>query len=229
MTKKSENSNQETVSSYKIVTDLKTLKRQSSEFYKKDYETEDEYKAILNDAIHKMTDALVDNKAHYCISANAIGLNKKIGIANVTSPIILVNPKIQVNPGSVQIPYIECNISLQNRLFITIRETKITVTADNLLEPLILEYNGILDEKENPELYTNTELMEIVFVQQLIDSMNGILVFERSYVPKHTPIVNTQEKIQRNELVTLVKGDKEMKVKYKRIEKFLVEGWLLQN
>lgn len=212
---------------YKLIQDLKSLKDESLKLIKTDFDSEDDYKSELNGIINDAIAALADNPAHYACSANQIGALYQVGVVNVTSPIILVNPVLRVNSDSVKVPYIECNISLQNRLFITMRETSITVTAENLAEPLVLSYNESLDQKENPTLYTNTELMEIVYLQQVIDSMHGILPIDRTFIPKKQPIT-VEDKIQRNQLITLVKGDKTMVIKFKKIDQYLNDGWIVK-
>lgn len=215
-----------TLKNYNLETKLELLQLPSKEFIKSDYE-ETEYKTILNNTINELTSALVDNPAHYCIAANQIGNPIQIGLVNVISPIILVNPKIEIPKSATLFPYLECHINLQNRLFITSRYNHIIVTADNIVEPLDLYYEGSLIQTENPELYTNTQLMEIIFLQQLIDSMNGILPIQRQFIPKRTPIINDSDKIQRNELCTLERDGKKINIKFKKINKFIEEGWSL--
>jgi peptide deformylase len=215
-----------TSKNYKLVTDIIKLKTPSAELCKTNFETEDEYKSILSSTINTCIAALSDNTAHYCAAANQIGVLYKVGIVNITEPIILINPVLIVNDETKKVPYLECNISLQSKLFITHRFVDITVIADNLASPLVLKYDGILDQVENTDLYNDPILMEIVFIQQVIDSMNGILPMDRLFVPKRTPIT-VDEKIARNSFITIQKENKKINVKFKKLDNFLKNGWIV--
>ena len=213
---------------YNLVTELKLLTEPSRPFTKIDYEDENAYKETLSSIINTLTSALADNPAHYCITGNQAGIPYNIGIVNVTKPIILINPKIEIPDDAIIIPYLECHINLQNRLFNTARYNHIIITADNLVDSLDLSFNNWNGDKITPQLYTYTQLMEIAFIQQAIDSMNGILPMQRQYIPIKKPIVN-DSKIQRNQLCKVEKDGKTMEIKYKRLNKFIEEGWILSK
>ena len=53
--------------------------------------------------------------------------------------------------------------------------------------------------------------------------MNGITIHDRENKPK--PIVTIKKKYGRNELVTIKRNDAVKILKYKKIQKFLDDGW----
>ena len=67
--------------------------------------------------------------------------------------------------------------------------------------------------------------MEAVCVQHEIDHLNGITIHDREDKPK--PIISTK-KIGRNELVTIKQGDAVKVLKYKKAQKFINDGWVIE-
>jgi NhaP-type Na+/H+ and K+/H+ antiporter len=67
--------------------------------------------------------------------------------------------------------------------------------------------------------------LEAVCVQHEIDHLNGMRILDRVY---STTYVRDFEKIGRNKLVTIKKGDVVKILKYKKTKKFLDQGWTIQ-
>ena len=68
-------------------------------------------------------------------------------------------------------------------------------------------------------------LLESVCVQHEIDHLNGITILDRKV---DTAVKRTEKKIGRNHLVTIKKADAVKVLKYKKAQKFLNEGWVIE-
>ena len=71
--------------------------------------------------------------------------------------------------------------------------------------------------KQDRELRT----LEAVCVQHEIDHLNGMRILDRQV----DTTIRVKKKIGRNHLVTIKKGDAVKVLKYKKVEKFLNDGW----
>ena len=67
-------------------------------------------------------------------------------------------------------------------------------------------------------------ILESVCIQHEIDHLNGKVIMDR----RKNMIVRTEKKIGRNHLVTIKKGDAVKVLKYKKIQSFLDDGWIMQ-
>ena len=66
--------------------------------------------------------------------------------------------------------------------------------------------------------------MESVCIQHEIDHLNGVTIFDR--IVDNT-IKRETKKYGRNEKVTIQKGNETQIMKYKKIQKFLDDGWTM--
>jgi peptide deformylase len=163
------------------------------------------------------------------ISANQIGIDKRICIVNVKDPIVLVNPKI-VSYGDKTVVYNEGCISIPKTLTKpknTIRYTSVTVKTDNLGEITFsadkTEYNTFEDLK------TDMGLLEAVVVQHEIDHLNGILITDKSRIYNPQVIKNTN--YGRNDRVMIKSNDglDSKFLKYKNALPYIKDmGYVLQ-
>ena len=71
---------------------------------------------------------------------------------------------------------------------------------------------------------TELDLLESVCVQHEIDHLNE-RILDRAW---NLQSEEREPKIGRNQLVTIKKDDKEQTLKYKKIQKYLDDGWVLK-
>jgi len=153
-----------------------------------------------------------------CVAANQLGINKQVAMINIKEPLSLINPVILEQ--SIKLTYLEDDVCFPNQLFKTERYVNIIVQADNFEEPIFF---GLHDGTMK---LTDTSVMESIAIQHMVDSLNGILITERTVQNK--TYVNA-EKIGRNEIVTLINGNEELKIKYKFIDEYKKLGWTLKK
>jgi peptide deformylase len=201
----------------KLVTDIHTLKQPipTTKFSKIEEELAS---AALLTAIAQ----------HRCLgmSANQIGLNKRICVINVREePMILVNPTIVKNSEDTLI-YLEGCLSIPKTLekpLKTIRNYEVTIKADNYTDELHFGTNR-REYKDGYELMDDADLLESVCVQHEIDHLNGLTIRDRQYT---TTIQKTAyESLGRNEKLMLKspEGKTEM-VKKKKVQEYLHAGY----
>ena len=68
--------------------------------------------------------------------------------------------------------------------------------------------------------------LEVVCVQHEIDHLNGMRILDRM---RDMTIRRAENKIGRNQLVTIKKGDAVKVLKYKKTQKFLNQGWTISD
>ena len=159
------------------------------------------------------------------MSANQIGLNKRICVVNVReTPLVLVNPEI-IEEGQDKIMYFEGCLSLPKTMkkpIKTVRSYGVKVKADNF--PEVLEFKtDIRNHKDINELFSDLDLLESVCVQHEIDHLNGLTIRDRQYT--ETVRLTAFAKLGRNEKLLLKKGDETLAVKKKNLSTYLSDGW----
>ena len=148
------------------------------------------------------------------LSANQIGINKRVCVVNVKEPLVLINPKI-VEKSKEQFVFAEGCLSFPDSKIKTIRHQDIVVEADN--------HEGRLSFSANSK--DINDAFECVCVQHEIDHLDGITMFDREF--KQIPIKREGKKIGRNEKVTITKGTESKVLKYKKAQPMLEDGWTL--
>ena len=159
------------------------------------------------------------------MSANQIGLNKRICVINVREePLILVNPTI-VEESEEKIMYFEGCLSLPKTMkkpIKTVRSYGIKVKADNF--PDVLEFSTKERKHEDINaLFGDVDLLESVCVQHEIDHLNGLTIRDRQYT--ETVRLTTFAKMGRNERFILKKDNETLSVKKKNLSTYLEQGW----
>jgi peptide deformylase len=165
---------------------------------------------------------------HKCLgmSANQIGLNKRICVINVREePLILVNPTI-ITSSEETLVYLEGCLSIPKTLekpLKTLRNYEVTIKADNYTEELHFGTTR-RSYKDGYELLNDVDLLESVCVQHEIDHLNGITIRERQYTT--TVEKSSYDKLGRNEKLMLKspEGKTEM-VKKKKVQEYLHAGY----
>lgn len=159
------------------------------------------------------------------MSANQIGLNKRICVINVRdTPLVLVNPQI-VDENTEKLIYFEGCLSLPKTMkkpIKTVRSYSVKVKADNF--PEVLEFGTEeRNHKDINSLFSDLALLESVCVQHEIDHLNGLTIRDRQYT--ETVKLTAFGKLGRNERLLLKKGDETLSVKKKNLSTYLEQGW----
>ena len=146
------------------------------------------------------------------LAANQVGIDASVAVVNVKEPIVLINPKIVKKEQETR--YYEGCLSFPKKGCHTKRYKIVEVKVDNM------ESNMTFGAGD-----TELDLLESVCVQHEIDHLNGMRILDRAM---ELPIRRENPKIGRNQLVTIKKDDKEQTLKYKKIQKYLDDGWVLK-
>jgi len=201
----------------KIVTDTIKLKKVVTDLPKNKSE-EEVISAALFTALEK--------EKGFGLSANQIGVNKRMCVINIKEPMVLVNPKI-VKRSEDAVQYIESCLSLPKTMRKpknTVRSISITVETDNLGT---VEFGP--DEKdkigtEGHNYFADEGLLECVVAQHEIDHLDGILITDqiRAYNIQRV----SEKKYGRNEkvMVKSPEGDTDF-MKYKKAVPLLEKGY----
>ena len=201
----------------KIVTDAIKLQKVVTDLPKNKSE-EEVISAALFTALEK--------EKGFGLSANQIGVDKRICVINIKEPMVLVNPKI-VKRSEDAVQYIESCLSLPKTMRKpknTVRSISITVETDNLGT---VEFGP--DEKdkigsEGHNYFADEGLLECVVAQHEIDHLDGILITDqiRAYNIQRV----SEKKYGRNEkvMVKSPEGDTDF-MKYKKAVPLLEKGY----
>ena len=201
----------------KIVTDKIKLSKVVTDLPKNKTE-EDVISAALFTALEK--------EKGFGLSANQIGVDKRMCVINIKEPMVLVNPKI-VKRSEEAVQYIESCLSLPKTMRKpknTVRSISITVETDNLGT---VEFGP--DEKdkigtEGHNYFADEGLLECVVAQHEIDHLDGILITDsvRAYNIQRV----SEKKFGRNDKVMIKSPDGETDfVKYKKAVPLLEKGY----
>ena len=165
---------------------------------------------------------------HKCLgmSANQIGLNKRICVINVREePMILVNPTI-VKSSEDTLIYLEGCLSIPKTLekpLKTIRNYEVTIKADNYSDELHFGTSR-REYKDGYELMDDVDLLESVCVQHEVDHLNGLIIRDRQYTT--TVEKSSYDKLGRNEKLMLKSPEGKTKmVKKKKVQEYLHAGY----
>ena len=200
-----------------IVTDKIKLQKVVTDLPKNKSE-EDVISAALFTALEK--------EKGFGLSANQIGVDKRMCVINIKEPMVLVNPKI-VKRSEDAVQYIESCLSLPKTMRKpknTVRSISITVETDNLGT---VEFGP--DEKdkigtEGHNYFADEGLLECVVAQHEIDHLDGILITDqiRAYNIQRV----SEKKYGRNEkvMVKSPEGDTDF-MKYKKAVPLLEKGY----
>ena len=158
------------------------------------------------------------------LAANQIGINKRVCVINVKEPVVLINPKI-VEKSPEVFAFMESCLSFENDVIKTIRHNWVKVQADNHSSTLFFS----IWNEDNKDGYNKADklnyALETACVQHEIDHLDGITMFDREYKPQ--PLLRKNEKIGRNQKVTIQKNNESKTLKFKKAQPLLEDGWEL--
>ena len=201
----------------KIVTDTIKLKKVVTDLPKNKSEEE-----VLSAALF----TALEKEKGFGLSANQIGVDKRMCVINIKEPMVLVNPKI-VKRSEDAVQYIESCLSLPKTMRKpknTVRSVSVTVETDNLGT---VEFGP--DEKdkigtEGHNYFGDEGLLECVVAQHEIDHLDGILITDsiRAYNIQRV----SEKKYGRNDKVMVKSPDGETDfMKYKKAVPLLEKGY----
>jgi len=147
------------------------------------------------------------------LAANQIGIQKRVAVINVTTPIVLINPEIVERDQ--EIPFTESCLSFPGKSVKTVRNIWVTVKSDNLGTVVF----GPSHQYENITA-TDEDVIECIAVQHEIDHLDGKTMFDRQVKPKVL-----DKKYGRNEIVTIERNGETKQIKFKKVASFLSDGW----
>ena len=164
------------------------------------------------------------------LAANQVGIDAQVAVVNVREPLVLINPKIIKK--EVEIPFYEGCLSYPGQGIQTTRYRDVIVkTAQSERGWYFSGAKTGKDgkgswEKDDIQNEQEQRLLESVCVQHEIDHLNGVTIHDRENKPK--PVMNKVKKIGRNDKVTLQKNGEVKILKYKKAQKFLKDGWVME-
>ena len=201
----------------KIVTDTIKLKKVVTDLPKNKSEEE-----VISAALF----TALDKEKGFGLSANQIGVDKRMCVINIKEPMVLINPKI-TKRSEEAVQYIESCLSLPKTMRKpknTVRSVSVTVETDNLGT---VEFGP--DEKdkigtEGHNYFGDEGLLECVVAQHEIDHLDGILITDsiRAYNIQRV----SEKKYGRNDKVMVKSPDGETDfMKYKKAVPLLEKGY----
>ena len=161
------------------------------------------------------------------LAANQVGIDAQVAVVNVREPITLINPKVVKQWDEVS--YYEGCLSFPKHGIRTQRYKNIIVQSTDVDSQYY--FSGVESAKDAKGTWetakkhdTEQRLLEAICVQHEIDHLNGLTIHDRE--KKLKPAVS-DEKIGRNQIVMLRKDNRYKQVKYKKSQKFINDGWVI--
>jgi len=158
------------------------------------------------------------------LAANQVGIDAQVAVVNVREPLILINPKYQEFGN--EIPYYEGCLSFKGKGINTKRFDSVVIkTAQEdsswyfSSAPNPTDAQTGWEKREQNKNDAELRLLETVCVQHEIDHLSGITIMDRQMV---TTIIN--EKIGRNDKVTITNGSETKELKWKKAESLVKSG-----
>ena len=162
------------------------------------------------------------------LASNQVGIYAQVAVVNVREPIILINPKI-IDQWE-EVPYYEGCLSFPGQAIRTQRYRHIIVkSADVDCQYYFSGAGSPKGAKGSWETSAKHDqdqrLLEAICVQHEIDHLMGSTIHDRE---KNLEPVKSEKKIGRNQLVTIKRNDAVKVLKYKKAQKFINDGWVME-
>ena len=162
------------------------------------------------------------------LAANQVGIDAQVAVVNVREPLVLINPKIIKTEG--EIDFYEGCLSYTSKGVHTKRYRDVIIQTAQSESGWYFsgaetpkEGKGSWEvEKEDKD--QELRLLESVCVQHEIDHLNGVVCMDR----KVDTTIRAERKIGRNQLVTIKRNDAVKVLKYKKAQKFINDGWVME-
>jgi len=194
---------------------------------------DDEYKRLTNlcepvesekegeEIAEALFRTLTDSKYGVGLSANQIGINKRVFVVHVKEPLYFINPVLTEIKEAGTFVYIETCLSMPGVFMRTERCRHIIISADNLKEKCEIDISNISQDN----VMQSTDAFEIAALQHEYDHINGILMLSKQY---HTMPFNVIKTFDRNDKVIIKKENTIKSIKYKLFDKYRGKGWTIQ-
>ena len=162
------------------------------------------------------------------LAANQVGIDAQVAVVNVREPLVLINPKYIKKEN--KIIYGEGCLSFPNHVIRTKRYRDIVISTEQ--SEANWYFSGAEENSDGKSVWDKgnmnqdreNRVLESVCVQHEIDHLNGITIHDREVKLEPTKV---EKKIGRNQLVTIKKGDAVKVLKYKKAQKFINDGWVI--
>jgi len=164
------------------------------------------------------------------LAANQVGIDAQVAVVNVREPLVLINPKIIEKHN--EIPFYEGCLSYPGKGVHTKRYRDVVIQTaqeesgwyfSGAESPT--DGKGSWEKEQGKKQDAELRTLESVCVQHEIDHLNGITIYDREIKLEPT---KSEKKIGRNNLVTIKKGDAVKVLKYKKAQKFINDGWVME-
>jgi len=164
------------------------------------------------------------------LAANQVGIDAQVAVVNVIEPLVLINPKIISKEN--EIPFYEGCLSYPGKGVHTKRYRDVIISTEQSESDWYFsgaetptDTKGSWEKQQSKKQDAELRTLESVCVQHEIDHLNGVVCMDR----KVNTTVQVEKKIGRNQLVTIKKGDAVKVLKYKKAQKFLNDGWIINQ
>ena len=164
------------------------------------------------------------------LAANQVGIDAQVAVVNVREPLVLINTKYIKKENEIM--YGEGCLSFPGHAIRTKRYRDIIISTEQSESDWYFsgaavpkDSKGSWEKEHSNNKDEQIRLLESVCVQHEIDHLNGMRILDRAM---ELTIRREKPKIGRNQLVTIKKDDKEQTLKYKKIQKYLDDGWVLK-
>lgn len=174
----------------------------------------------------KLLNELKTSKSGIGIAAPQIGYDAQVMVVNVKEPLVFINPKILSLDD--EILFKEACLSFPNKQITTNRHKYVQITCDNLQRDFgcgkAVVFGPTNEHMEDSDGDPDG-LWESVCVQHEYDHLQGITMYDRRHI---VPQAKSEKTYGRNEKVILIKGEETKTIKYKKADKYLNDGWVIQ-
>ncbi len=163
------------------------------------------------------------------LAANQVGIDAQVAVVNVREPLVLINPKIVEKHN--EIPFYEGCLSYPGKRVHTKRYRDVVIQTAQSESGWYFsgaespsDGKGSWEKEQGKKQDAELRTLESVCVQHEIDHLNGIVCMDR----KVDATVKVEKKIGRNSLVTIKRNDAVKVLKYKKAQKFINDGWVIE-
>ena len=174
----------------------------------------------------ELLEELTKSKTGVGIAAPQIGYDAQVMVVNVKKPMVFINPTILSLDD--EIIYKEACLSFPNKYINTHRYKWVNIKADNFQDHYSCGGSmvfGPTNEHMEEDGQDPDGLLEGVCIQHEFDHLQGITMYDRRYI---VPQAKSEKTYGRNEKVILIKGEETKTIKYKKADKYLNDGWVIQ-
>ena len=163
------------------------------------------------------------------LAANQVGIDAQVAVVNVREPLVLINPKIISKEN--EIPFYEGCLSYPGKGVHTKRYRDVVIQTEQEESGWYFsgaespsDGKGSWEKEQGKKQDAELRTLESVCVQHEIDHLNGIVCMDR----KVATTVKVEKKIGRNSLVTIKRNNAVKVLKYKKAQKFINDGWVME-